>query len=110
MRLRLVPSAHDPERHAHVSLLRKRRNDRVQRPLSPRQRIWRVWIQAEEPAAIVQRKSRACRNDARPETFVVALDERNHVSLSVDDAQIRRIVSNGDFPCTRVAVGLVRVN
>ena len=37
--LRLVPSAHDPERHAHLILLQKRWNDRVQRALAPGQRI-----------------------------------------------------------------------
>src|SRR5260370_3886990 len=64
VRLRLVPAPHDSERHAHISLLRKRRNDGVQRPLSSRQRIWRICIHAEESAAIVQRKSRAGGDDA----------------------------------------------
>ena len=36
VRLRLVPTAHDPKRHADISFLRERRNNRVQRPLSPR--------------------------------------------------------------------------
>ena len=58
----------------------------------------------------MQRKSCACRNDARPESLVVALDQRNHVSVAVDDAQISRIVSNRDFPRSRVAVGFVCVN
>src|SRR5437867_5150744 len=49
VRLRLVPTAHNPKRHADISFLRKRWNDCVQRPLSPRQRIWRIWIHAEEP-------------------------------------------------------------
>ena len=31
--LRLVPASHDPECHARLAFLRKRRNDRVQRAL-----------------------------------------------------------------------------
>src|SRR5260370_13953159 len=38
--LRLIPAAHNPERHANISLLRERRNDCVQWPLSSRERIW----------------------------------------------------------------------
>src|SRR5947208_16276295 len=110
VRLRLVPTAHNPKRHADISFLRKRWNDCVQRPLSPRQRIWRIWIQAEESAAIVERKTSPRGNDARSKSLVVALDQRNHVSVAVDDAQISRIVSNRDFPRSRVAVGLVCIN
>src|SRR5436853_128390 len=90
--------------------LRPRNSRAPQNPLDPPKRIWRIWMHAEDPAAIVQRKSWACKNDARSEGFVVALDKRHHVSIAVDDAQIRRIVSNRDFSRGRVAVGFVRVN
>jgi len=35
VRLRLIPAAHDPERHPHISLLRKCGNDRMQRLFRP---------------------------------------------------------------------------
>jgi len=38
--LRLVPTAHDPERDPRVALLRKGRDDRVQGTLVPGQQIW----------------------------------------------------------------------
>src|SRR5438552_19117047 len=76
VRLRLVPTAHNSKRHADISFLRKRWNDCVQRPLSPRKRIWRIWIHAEEPTAIVQRKATLRVNDDRRESLVVALHQR----------------------------------
>src|SRR5882724_3447393 len=37
--LRLVPSAHDAKRHAYIALLREGGNNRMQRPLAPRQHV-----------------------------------------------------------------------
>src|SRR5256885_4142687 len=39
VRLRLVPSAHDAKRHAHIALLREGGNNRMQRPLAPCQHV-----------------------------------------------------------------------
>ena len=82
----------------------------MQRPLSTRQRIWRIWIHAEKPAAIVQSKPGARCNDARSKSLIIALDERHHVSLTIDDTQIRGVVPNRDFTRRRVAVRLVSID
>src|SRR4029077_7272837 len=40
VRLRLVEAAHDAKSDMYRSLLHKRRNDRMKRPLAPRERVW----------------------------------------------------------------------
>src|SRR5208337_2948647 len=59
VRLRLVPAAHDAERHAKIALLRKPRDDGVAGTLAAGQRVGRAGVQREERSAIVQRNSRA---------------------------------------------------
>src|SRR5208337_1703975 len=58
VRLRLVPAAHDAERHAKIALLRKPRDDGVAGTLAAGQRVGRAGVQREERSAIVQRKAR----------------------------------------------------
>ena len=71
----------------------ERRNDRVQRPLARREHVRMRAIEREQRAAILQRKSGAFGDDARPEAREVALDERHHVAVAIDDGQIRRVAA-----------------
>ena len=71
VRLRLVPSAHDSERNPNLIFFHERGDDGVQRPLVPGDCIGRIFIQAEERPAVVQRKSRAVGDKARPEFVVI---------------------------------------
>src|SRR5207248_8245946 len=83
---------HDPKRHPRIALLRKRRNNRVQRAVPSREGVWRGRIQGEKPPAVVESKSRSRSHDARSEQFVVTLNERHHVSFAIDNREIRRVV------------------
>src|SRR2546429_4698263 len=64
--LRLVPSPHDSKCHARIALLGERRDDRVQGTFPSRKGVRRCGIEREKSAAVVQRKTRSRRHDARP--------------------------------------------
>src|ERR1700732_3473946 len=54
VRLRLVPSAHDPKRDARIPLFHEGGNYGVQGPLSGSERIRRGGLEREERTAVVQ--------------------------------------------------------
>ena len=65
----------------------ERRNDRVQRPLARGEHVRMAAIEREQRAAILQRKPGALGDDARSEAREVALDERHHVAVAIDDGR-----------------------
>src|SRR5690242_2759944 len=73
--LRLIPTAHDSKRYARIAFLRKRGNNRVQRPLPSCQSVGRRGVKRKESAAIVEGKTGSGRHDARSKRFVIALNE-----------------------------------
>src|SRR6202158_3814158 len=110
VRLRLIPSAHNAKCHSRLASLRESGNDGVARPLAPRQRIRRSAIQRKQRASIVQRESRSGCHDSRSKLRVITLDQRDHVSVAVHHAQIRRIASSGYFARSNLTVGMLRIN
>src|ERR1700722_1723111 len=90
VRLRLVPSAHDAEPDVNVALLHERRNNRVQRPLMPGQRIWQARRELKSRTAIVKRKPKPRSDHPRAIARVVALDERYAISVCSDRRKIDR--------------------
>ncbi len=48
-------------------------------------------IETEKVAAILQAESRSPRHDTRTEARIVALDQRDAVSIGIDDRQVRRV-------------------
>ena len=83
VRLRLVPSAHDPEGDPRAVLLHESRDDRVERPLARSQRVRVVRLEREQRATVLQHEAGAIRDDAGSEPGVVALDERHHVAVAI---------------------------
>src|SRR5260370_7241258 len=106
----MVPTTHDSERHSHITLLRKRRNNRVQRPLSSRQRVRRRRIEAEEPAAILQRKSSPGSDNPGSKSRVIALNQGHHIPFTIYHAQISCIAPRRHLPRRTLAVSLVWIN
>ena len=92
VRLRLVPSAHDPEGDPRAVLLHEPRDDRVERPLARRQRVRVVRLEREQRAAVLQHEAGAVRDDAGAEPGVVALDQRHHVAVAIDRRQVDGVV------------------
>src|SRR4029077_7804900 len=86
--LRLVPPAHDPERDARIPLFHEGGNYGVQGPLSGGERIGRGGLEREERTAVVQYEAGAVGDDARSKIRVIALNQRDHVAIAIDGAEI----------------------
>src|ERR1700730_16585359 len=93
VRLRLVPAALDAEADISFALLQEAGNDVVQRSLAPFQRVGQAGFQGEEGPAVVQHESRSRGHEARSKAVVVALDERDDVSVAVDHAQVDGVLA-----------------
>ena len=86
--LGLIESAHDAKRDALVAVGHEAGNDGVQRALVPGQGIGRLRIEFEESAAILQREAGAVGHQARAKFGIVALNQGDHVAVSVDHGEI----------------------
>src|SRR5260370_21239942 len=106
----MVPTTHDSERHSHITLLRKRGNDRVQRPLSSRKRVRRRRIEAEEPAAILQRKSSPGSDNPGSKSRVIALNQGHHIPFTIYHAQISCVAPRRHLSRRTLAVSTVWIN
>src|SRR5262249_53006024 len=86
-------------------------DDGVERPLMRLQPIEMIGIQRKQRAAILQSKSQVSWYQAGAESGVVALYQRNTVSILVDDTEIDRIALS-QFGISRLHVGksLLQVN
>ena len=67
----------------------------MERALARRERVRVRRIQREQPAAVLQREARALGNQARSEAREDALDQRHHVAVAIDDAQVRGVAAAG---------------
>ena len=92
VRLRLIPSAHDAERDAHVALFHERRNDGMQRALVRRESVRANWDRARRARRDSAARIRCPPPRARTKRRVVALDQRHHVAVAIDNAEIGRVV------------------
>src|SRR6266576_5276379 len=91
MRKRLIRSAQNAGSYMLVAALHERRNNGVKRTFTRRERIWRLWVEHEEPSSILKQKAHPGYRDARAEIVVHALDHRGNVAIFVDHRQVRSI-------------------
>ena len=86
-------------------------NDRVQRTFPRRKRIGMRRVEREQPAAVLQREARAVGHEAGSEVGEVALDERDHVAGSIDDAQIGGVAAvRGQRARRDFGIGVARID
>ena len=79
--------------------------------LCPASALGEVGIESEKAAAIVQREAGARRDDAGAEAGVVALDQRDHVAVAIDDGEIGGVASRAAAsPAVDVAIGVIGVD
>src|SRR5262245_37079300 len=92
MALWLVIAAHYTKREKRFGVFQHhRRNECVERTLAGCDHVVMCRIKIEQRAAIMQDDPGIARNHARPEAFEQAVDERNDISIFVDDGQIDRV-------------------
>ena len=60
--------------------------------LRPRERVGLIRREREQRAAVVEHEAGAVGNQPGPEAVVIALDERHHVAVAIDDRQVDRVV------------------
>ena len=90
---RLIMPAHHSERHDRAPVFDQHpRNDRVERPLARRDRIRMSRDRPETGAAVVQQHAAFRRQNSRTERREQRIDERTGVAVSVDGAEIDRVL------------------
>ena len=95
-----------------IALFHEGRNYRMHGPLAPGEHVGMCLVQREQATAIVQREACATNGESRSEADArkIALDERHHVALTIDDTEIRRaVIGAGRHAGLHVAVRLTGV-
>src|SRR4029078_10225921 len=94
VRLRLVPPTHDAEGDARVATFHERLDDCMNGPLATGEHIRVRGVEGEQPASVLKHEPGAAHGESRTETDrrKVALNERHHVAVAIDDREIRRAV------------------
>src|SRR5215469_10311302 len=86
--LRLVPAAHNAKANVEIAFLHEGRNDGVERALVPGERVGKAGLELETSATVLERETEAGCDKAGSITAIVALDERDNVSILIDGGEI----------------------
>ena len=92
MALRLHVAAHHAETHERLAVLRDERgNDRVKWTLARLENVGMPFFEREQRPAILKTEAQTVRHQPRPETAIITLDQRYHVTILIRNRQVDSI-------------------